>query len=305
MKTKVVSVAFIVAAAALSGFAQQKGQYVLGTNGLNAGIQPAAGFTYSNEATFYSAGSLKGADGQAIPVIGTYDLWLDQNLFIYTSNLKVFGGTYGAMLDLIVANGSVTSPRIGFTAGAAGFSDMYVQPLTLGYHFTRIDFSVGFGFIAPTGRYSPTSPDNTGSGYWGYMPSFGSTIYLTKNKGTTLSVFSTYEFHGRKRDTNVTPGQTADFEWGLGQLLPLKKNLLQVGVVGYGQWQTGANGGSTPDVLKNARYAVAALGPQATFIVPKWNLNLFLRYEPEFGAVARVEGATLAFGGAISFPVAK
>src|SRR5437879_5061523 len=30
---------------------QQKGQYVLGTNGLNAGIMPPPGFTYANQST--------------------------------------------------------------------------------------------------------------------------------------------------------------------------------------------------------------------------------------------------------------
>jgi len=33
--------------------------------------------------------------------------------------------------------------------------------------------------------------------------------------------------------------------------------------------------------------AVAAIGPQATFIAPKWNLNVFFRYETEFAASAR------------------
>jgi hypothetical protein len=39
-------------------------------------------------------------------------------------------------------------------------------------------------------------------------------------------------------------------EWGLGQVLPLKKDLtklLQVGVVGYDQWQVTNNGGTIPE----------------------------------------------------------
>jgi hypothetical protein len=103
----------------------------------------------------------------------------------------------------------------------------------------------------------------------------------------------------------IIPGQTYDLEWGLGQMLPVKSNLMQLGVVGYGQWQTSQDGGAQLPLLKSSRYAIAAIGPQATFLVPKWNLNLFFRYEPEFGAVARVEGSTITFGGAISFPVTK
>jgi hypothetical protein len=137
------------------------------------------------------------------------------------------------------------------------------------------------------------------------LPSVASTIYLTKNKETTLSIFSIYEFHGKKRYTNITPGQAVSFEWGFGQLVPVRKNYLQFGAVGYGQWQTTMNSGSVPPAIRDAHYAVAAIGPQVTFIVPKWNLNLFARYEPEFGASARLEGNTLTIGGAIAFPVAK
>ena len=151
------------------GFGRQKGQCILGTNGLNAGIQPAPGFAYSNQATFFWADRLKGGNSQPIPVDGSFDLRIDWKL---------------------IAHGSVV----------AGISDTYVQPFILGYHFPR---------VAPTGRFRPllNATNNIGSGYWGYLPSISSTIYLTKNKGTTLSVFSAYEFRGKKRHTNITPGQ--------------------------------------------------------------------------------------------------
>jgi hypothetical protein len=87
--------------------------------------------------------------------------------------------------------------------------------------------------------------------------------------------------------------------------VPVRKDYLQFGAVGYGQWQTSTNSGSVPPSLRDVRYSVAAIGPQVTFIVPKWNLNVFGRYEPEFGASARLEGSTLTIGAAIAFPVTK
>lgn len=290
---------------ASAGPAQQKGQYILGTNGLNAGIQPAPGFAYSNVSTFDRSDRLKGPDGEAIPVEGNLDVRVNQNFFIYTSPWKLFGGTFGATGDLIIANGSVTAPQIGVSGGAVGISDTYIQPFTLGYHFPRVDFSINFGFIAPTGRFQPGSTNNVGSGYWGYIPSIAGTIYITKDKRTIFSVFSAYEFHGKKRDTDITPGQTYDLEWALGQAIPVRTHLLQLGVGGYGQWQTSKNGGAQPAVIQDARYRVVSIGPQLSFIVPKWNASFFFRYEPEFAARATVEGSTIAFGGAISFPVTK
>ena len=290
-----------------AAFGQQKGQYILGTNGLNAGIVPPPGFSYANRSTVYWADRLRGPDGAIVPVSGTFDMVLNQNFFVYTSKFKLLGGTFGATFDLVLANASLTAPVIGVATGGVGVTDSYVQPFTLGYHFNRADVTVAFGFFAPTGRFTPdqNARNNIGSGYWGYMPSVASTIYLTRNKETTLSIFSGYEFHGKKRYTNITPGQTLNFEWGFGQSLPVRKSFLQVGAVGYGQWQTSMDGGSVPTAIRDARYAVGAIGPQVTFIVPKWNFNIFARYEPEFGASARVEGNTLTIGAAIVFPLTK
>lgn len=78
----------------------------------------------------------------------------------------------------------------------------------------------------------------------------GTTVYITKNKGTSANLFTDWEVHGPRQGTNSTsktPGQAFTDEWGLGQVLPLKKDfsqLLQLGVIGYDQWQVTANGGT-------------------------------------------------------------
>jgi hypothetical protein len=46
---------------------------------------------------------------------------------------------------------------------------------------------------------------------------------------------------------NVTLGQAFTDEWGVGQVLPLNKKLtklLQLGVIGYDQWQVTADSGT-------------------------------------------------------------
>ena len=75
-----------------------------------------------------------------------------------------------------------------------------MQPLTLGWKLKRADVLVGYAFMAPTGRYTPGASDNVGSGYWGHNLVTGSTVYLTKNKGTTADLFTDWEFnHGEKK----------------------------------------------------------------------------------------------------------
>lgn len=90
------------------------------------------------------------------------------------------------------------------------------------------------------------------------------------------------------------------FEYGIGKMLPVGKQLLQLGLIGYGQWQVSDNGGG---VLANTRgrYGVAALGPEVTLIVPRHKLSLTFRYEPELYAASRIQGSTFVFSGALSF----
>jgi len=51
--------------------AQQKGQYMPGQQGLNAGVLPDPGFTYANMTINYSADTLKNAGGSSVPLTGT------------------------------------------------------------------------------------------------------------------------------------------------------------------------------------------------------------------------------------------
>ena len=95
-------------------------------------------------------------------------------------------------------------------------------------------------------------------------------------------------------------------EWGLGQVLPLKKNmtqLLQLGVIGYDQWQVTDNGGTIPigpftgpaNVLPH--YSDHAIGGQLNYIAPVKNLVLTFKYEHEYLAYSHTVGDTMVFGG--------
>jgi hypothetical protein len=131
-------------------------------------------------------------------------------------------------------------------------------------------------------------------------------VYVTKNKGTSVNLFTNWEDHNFKRGANntvLTPGQTFTTEWGVGQVLPLKKDfsrLLQLGAVGYDQWQVTANRGTLADGVTPASrlpfYAVHAAGLQSNFILPPKNLNFTFKYYWEYSAQAHPLGHTAAFG---------
>ena len=321
----VIATALALLGRSRSIVAQQKPQWMPGQYGLNAGILPSPGFTFANITINYNAGAFNGPNGNAIPVTGTYNVWAVENIFFWVANQRVLGGNLGGYvmfptpatgsLDADIRNPNL--PNLSASGGGAGLADLFLQPVNLGWHLNRADLQVMDGLMFPTGRYSPGASNNVGTGYFGNHFQTGSTLYLTKNKGTSANLFTDWEVHGVRGGTNNTskrPGQAFTDEWGLGQLLPLKKDqsqLLQLGVIGYDQWQITDNGGSVPlgpltvDASRLPRYSVHAAGGEATYIVPAANLTLDVKLEHEYVAHSHTLGNTIVFGGTWSSPYPK
>jgi hypothetical protein len=299
--TPLFLILFVLTAAFVSD-AQQKGQYVPGQYGLNAGvvIMPPPGFTVANLDLNYSANALKNSRGTALPVKGTYSFWVVENMFLYAPAHKFLGARFSSLAMVNWANGSLTadvqSAQFGINAGGVGLSDTWVQPVNFGWHLPRVDTWVGYAFVAPTGKFSPGATNNTGSGYWGNNLGSGTTFYVTKNKATQMNLATNWELHGTKRGTNIIPGQAFTQEWGIGQIIPVKKDLsklLQAGVIGYDQWQVTANRGATANF---PYYSMHAIGLQTNFIIPAKGFAAFFKYENEYLAKATTQGRTFVFG---------
>ena len=327
-KNRTIAFACFIFVCVLPLVAQQKGQWVPGQFGLNAGVIPAPGITYANLALNYSAGQLNNSEGNKISgITGTYDFWVDENIVYYVPSHKILGGYFMPYVAVNVANGSLvadlTGNNLGANGGGAGLADTYVQPLNLGWHFAkRVDFNVGYSFTAPTGRYTAGANNNVGSGYWGNNFTSGTTLYITKNQGTTANLATAWEIHGQKtvasipagQFSKITPGQAFTAEWGIGQVLPLKKNLsmlAQFGLVGYDQWQVSGNGGTylvagLPIAASRLPYySVHGIGFQANYILPAKNVALFFKYYDEYSAKVRVQGRAIVFGGSWTLKIPK
>jgi hypothetical protein len=307
IKSSTVLLAFSLLGATSPVLAQQKGQWVPGQFGLNAGVIPDPGISYVNMPINYSASQLNNSNGNAFPnVTGTYSFWVDENVIYYVPKHKFLGGYFMPYIDLNWASGelvaNITGTSLGTGGGGSGFADTYVQPLNMGWHFgKRVDFVAGYGFFGPTGRFAPGASNNVGSGYWGNAITSGTTLYITKNQATTANLSTVWEIHGQKSGTNITPGQAFTDEWGLGQILPLKKDfsrLLQLGFVGYDQWQVSNSSGAIGGIPVSAIpfYSVHAMGVQSNLILPAKNLSAFFKYYAEYRALARPQGRTIVFG---------
>ncbi|HWZ01449.1 MAG TPA: transporter, partial [Edaphobacter sp.] len=197
-----------------------------GQMGLNSGITPSPGFSYVNISVNYFSNAFNGPNGSAIPVTGNYNVWAVENAFYYVPDLKVLHGNIGMNLLLTPATGSLDAdvpiqnpgiPNLSAAAGGGGLADLWVQPIGLGWHLKRADLQVGEAMMLPTGRYTPGASDNVGTGYFGNHLLSGTTVYITKNKGTSANLFTDWEVHGGRpgtNGTNKTPGQAFTMEWG-------------------------------------------------------------------------------------------
>jgi len=285
--------------------AQVRGVYPLGMSATNSGVTPESGFTYSNFFALYSRDTLVGPNGEVLAT-GHNSVLMDLNGFVWVSKkkLKKLGGAkFSLSATLPIANNSLTSSTEGGISGGGGFADSFYQPFILGWQTSRADIRTAYGFLAPTGRFSATANNNVGSGYWTNVVSAGETIYLTENKRTAASAFEMYEFHTTQEGTQIHPGQNFDLDYSLTQVFPLSEGMrLQLGLVGYGQWQTTDKSGPTisPEQAA-AHYGVNALGFAANMMLPDRKVNLGFKYFREFDCRSTVRGYSVQVSGAISF----
>src|SRR5277367_834842 len=146
IERRVLVLALIIAGFSSPLLGQQKGQWVPGQFGLNAGVIPDPGVTYANMALNYSASQLNNSNGSRIQGInGTYSFWVDENIFYYVPEHKFLGGYFMPYVALnyasgeVVANLTLASTNLNAGGGGSGFADMYVQPVNIGWHLKRAD----------------------------------------------------------------------------------------------------------------------------------------------------------------------
>ena len=62
-----------------------------GQEGLNTGVLPNSGFSPADLTLNYSADTLKNANGNSVPLTGSYDIWAIENVFFYVPKFKLLG----------------------------------------------------------------------------------------------------------------------------------------------------------------------------------------------------------------------
>ena len=169
------------------------------------------------------------------------DAYVDQNIIGMTTPLKIFGANYGFMIDIPFdqVNGTGdASLDVGanlrgvfdrnFSTGASfsrgrsstadfNISDIYVEPINLGWRFSRLDVVGTFGFFAPVGNYSSNRLINNGLGRWAEMFGLGAIGYLDAERSWSISAMTRYLTHQSQQGVDIRVGDDFVIEWGLGK----------------------------------------------------------------------------------------
>ena len=284
--------------------AQNRGVYPLGLSAINSGVSAEPGFTYNNSFLFYSRSEQKGANGEVLAT-GQQSVLLDMNTILWASSGEIAtlgGARFSSAVTIPIANNSLSSSAQGAISGGGGFGDFYFQPIILGWRTEHVDIRGIFGFLAPTGKFNAGATDNVGNGYWTPVLAAGQTLYLSEDKATTLSAFGMYEFHTTQSGTQIHPGETFDLDYSLMRAFTFADSRLQVGLVGYGAWQTTAKTGPQITPAEEAqRYRVNALGAGLNFVLPARKVTLSFKYFDEFSNQWTYQGYSLQISAGVLF----
>src|SRR5262249_5048700 len=204
------------------------------------------------------------------------------------TNFKLLGGNWGfQVLPLNFMKSRIEGNSLD-VPGSFKFTDMYFQPLQLGWHKPRADYTVGWGFFAPTGSWE-LGGDNGGLGMWSNDFQAGATFRLDDKHAWATSLLATYEIHSHKKDTELEVGDILTLEGGTGKSFYKKvegspiPQITTVGLVYYGQFKVtsdqGPLGGTT--FFEGKKDHVFGVALEGSVFLPKPTLLLGLRIQPD------------------------
>jgi hypothetical protein len=258
------------------------GQYPAGAFGqMKAAVVPGDGSTVIENGTLiYSARDF--IDGNEIKQNFETTVVANRTLIMRTTSLDILGADYAIAGAIPFGNFAAPRPLPG-DEKALGLGDVYLQPLTLGWHGEGWHTVAAYGLFAPTGRFTYGASDNTGRGFWSHLLTVGGTYIEQKENPWNMTIQGRYEIPMEIDGSDISPGQAFIAEYSLGKTVG--KNL-DLGLVGYAAMQTTDISGSdfNGDPTK---YRYFGTGLELQYLAIKassWSMTLSLRSYLEYKA---------------------
>jgi hypothetical protein len=275
------------------GFAQLNGQNIKGDAGLKSGSQAPPGAYVAVPLWFYTADQIKDREGNQLRT-GSLDAAVFGVALNVVTTKKIAGGTYGVLVALPWANNRVQGANDFDSNPGSGLTDMFLQPINLGWHTPRADFTIAYGLYLPTGRYEDGADNNTGLGMWAQEVLLGTTIFLNDTKTLHAATTATFDFQAEKEDSSTKVGNILNLEGGVGA--DFLGGGLTAGLAYYGTYKLSADrfDSRAANLLIRGKNRVWALGPEVTLaIAARKKVYGFatLRYQWELAGRTTTEGA--------------
>ncbi len=252
---KFVMMAVMGGLSTLSAGVYAEGHYVPGVEGVKVSTVPPAGNYYLGYFVDYEVDKLKapGSD-QTIPGRNKGTVTALANRFVHMTKQKFLGADYGVELIVPLVDKDFKFDAAAYNNSKSGVADVYVGPLVLGWHGNRWDAAAAAGvWLDNADSNELASP---GNGYQSTMLTAGATTYLNADKSASASALMRYEMHG-KNDAGFEPGDQISLEWGLGKTV---RQGLDLGLVGYEQWQVTKDKGTGASNDKSSKHAIGVEG---------------------------------------------
>jgi hypothetical protein len=269
------------------------GHYIGGFTGLENGSSAPPGFYAAAFGLVEPINSIKDANGNTVlrpdinvgGVIPAYSL---------TTYKKLLGGEYGFAFMIPVLNTRFNSNVFNASAEAAGMSDIFFEPIGLGWTKGKTDYLVNYGFYAPNGAFDPNSPLNVGLGFWEHQIQAGLTHNIDKKKLWNASGLTTWEINQSKIGVDVKVGPIFMGEYSLGRRFFIYQ--MNAGAVGYATQKLAPDSGSGVNPLfRDSLDRVFGAGGEWKYTDIKHRLAYDVRFEQQFGARLTTQGKILVF----------
>jgi Putative MetA-pathway of phenol degradation len=243
-----------------------------GLAGLKAGSQAGPGVYLTLPLYYRDSGiGLYNAQGDQI----VKDFAADINLFFLpaaqvVTPFKILGANYGAGYGQWILNGVIDVAALNATRSTSyGFGDIYVTPVSLGWHLPSADITAGYSFFAPTGAGS------SGKHMWVNELDLGGALNLGAGKKWNVSTMSYWDFHNKKNNANIKVGNILTLVGGIGR--SFLKGAGNAGVAYGAQWKlTHDSGSDIPPQLSINNGRFFAVGPDFSMPVFAKGVNLGL-----------------------------
>lgn len=274
--------------------AQQNGHYLQGITGLDNGTSAPPGVYVAYLPYVYNINSLRGQNGNTIL---RPDLTVVAHNVAYqvTTKKKILGGDYGFAVIIPIVNQRLVANLLNTRAQAAGVSDIFVEPVSLGWEKKKATYVLNYGFYAPSGDFDPNNSLNSGLGFWEHQIEAGVGYSFDKKKLWNASALSTWEINLSKTGLDVKPGPMVNVEYSLGHRFDQYK--INLGAAGYIYHKLSADSGSgISPLLAGALDRSFGIGPEFKYTNPMKHISFDFRYERQFGVQAKTQGDVYSIG---------